>query len=147
MKIDTPKDLGNEEAYFKSEEELPNIKEEVLKIEVGKVMPFNELQITERTQTLQDVLKQVEVVLTKNANKHSTVFVAGMDLVDGVKIDLEMAKEITQTTRSTFDQMKVGISCRSTKIMMLARRKQRIVAMRKIMVDVLNRFKNYKLKL
>jgi len=53
--------------------------------------PFNELKITERTQALQDIQKQIDAVLTKNANKHSEDFVQGMDLVNGVKNDLQSA--------------------------------------------------------
>jgi hypothetical protein len=60
----------------------------VFRIEIKKLIPFNELQITERTSVLQDILKKIDAVLTKNANKHSSDFVSGMDLVHGVKNDL-----------------------------------------------------------
>jgi len=80
--------LGDDKVYFKSDEEIWNIHREVFRIEIKKLIPFNELQITERTSVLQDILKKIDAVLTKNANKHSSDFVSGMDLVHGVKNDL-----------------------------------------------------------
>lgn len=80
--------MGDDKVYFKSDEEIWNIHREVFRIEIKKLIPFNELQITERTSVLQDILKKIDAVLTKNANKHSSDFVSGMDLVHGVKNDL-----------------------------------------------------------
>lgn len=45
-----------------------------------------------RTQALQDLLRKIDVVLSKNANKHKEDFVEGMDLVHGVKFDLSSSK-------------------------------------------------------
>ena len=86
--------MGEEKVYFKSDEEVWNIHWEVFWIEVKKLIPFNELQITEWTQILQDIQKKIDAVLTKNANKHSSDFVSGMDIVHGVKNDLSSSKEI-----------------------------------------------------
>ena len=93
VKIDELREMLDE-TYFEDNWGDGSSERAVLKAEFTRMIPFNELNITERTSELQMVQKQIDVVLTKNANNHSSDFVEGMEYVNGVINDLARSKEI-----------------------------------------------------
>lgn len=92
-------------------------------------------------------LRSVEIILTKNANKHSKEFMDGMDLVRGVESDLAMSKEMVHHTKAVFNNMKAKVAIRAIEIMKLARKKKRLILCKKILVEVYKRFHDYNIKI
>ena len=90
------------------------------------MLPLKEFEITERVDELLRAQRSVEVILTKNANKHSVEFIEGMELVHGVESDLKQSQEIVKETKSVFNDLNDRIVVRSMDIMKLARKKKRL---------------------
>ena len=87
------------------------------------MLPLKEFEITERVDELLRAQRSVEIILTKNANKHSLEFIEGMELVHGVESDLKQSQEIVQHKKSAFNDINDRIVVRSMDIMKLSRKK------------------------
>ena len=100
-----------------------------------------------RVDQLLKAQRSVETILTKNANKHSTEFMEGMDLVRGVETDLIKSKEIIAWTKEFFKEMNQKIAISTMDILKIARKKKRMEIWRKILVDVYTRFYKWTTKI
>ena len=88
-----------------------------------KTLKMTEMDFTMRTDELREVEKRVDSILVKHANKHQAEFMEGMQLLEGISIDLNTSLEICGTTRNTFGKMKRDIVLRSARVILMARRK------------------------
>lgn len=96
-----------------------------------------------RVDQLLKAQRSVEIILTKNANKHSKEFMEGMDLVRGVESDLVKSQEIIQSKKSTLKAMKEQIVVSAMDLMRLNRRRKRLLICRKILANIYKRFHAY----
>ena len=111
------------------------------------MLPLKEFEITERVDELLRAQRSVEVILTKNANKHSVEFIEGMELVHGVESDLKQSQEIVKETKSVFNDLNDRIVVRSMDIMKLARKKKRLEIWKDILINIYKRFHKYSVEI
>jgi hypothetical protein len=95
-------------------------------MEIKKLFPFNQFDITMRVDELLNAHKSVEAVLIKNAMKHSKEFMDGMDLVRGVETDLAKSQDITRETKHVFKALQNKMVMSSMHIYKMQRRKKRL---------------------
>ena len=119
------------------------LKNKILRQEVKKLLPLKEWEITVRVGELQMAQRSVEAILTKNAMKHSTEFMEGMDLVRGVENDLSKSQDIIQCTKEMFTKMQEKVVKSSMDILKLGRELKRRKIIKSLLVNILKRFHVY----
>lgn len=119
------------------------LKNKIFRMELKKLIPLKEWEITIRVDELLKAQRSVDVILTKNANKHSQEFMDGMNLVQGIETDLKRAHEMVVHTKNVYDDLKQKVAVTSMDIMKMSRKKKRLEMCRNILIKVYKRYHKY----